>query len=73
METHNFLDDAKIRRFCLTLMGEARLLYESLGTTQLDWAALQEHFDSSIQNLVAPENSIFMFGDLSILMRMLAQ
>ena len=25
METHNLPDDAKVRRFCLTLMGEARL------------------------------------------------
>ena len=44
METHNFSDDAKVRRFCLTLMGEARLGYETLGAAQLDWAALQEHF-----------------------------
>ena len=32
METHNFPDDQKVRRFCLTLMGEARLWYETLGT-----------------------------------------
>ena len=25
METHDFPDDTKVRRFCLTLMGEARL------------------------------------------------
>ena len=25
METHNFPEDQKVRRFCLTLMGEARL------------------------------------------------
>ena len=24
METHNFPDDTKVRRFCLILMGEAR-------------------------------------------------
>ena len=44
METHNFPDDQKVRRFCLTLMGEARLLYETLGTVQLDWQALRYHF-----------------------------
>ena len=44
METHNFPDDAKVRRFCLTLTGEARLWYETLGTAQLDWAALQDCF-----------------------------
>ena len=44
METHNFPDDQKVRRFCLTLMGEARLWYETLGTAQLDWEALRDHF-----------------------------
>ena len=44
METHNFPEDAKVRRFCLTLTGEARLWYETLGTVQLDWPALQECF-----------------------------
>ena len=40
METHNFPDDQKVRRFCLTLMAEARFWYETLGTVQLDWQAL---------------------------------
>ena len=29
METHNFPGDQKVRRFCLTLMREARLWYET--------------------------------------------
>ena len=44
METHNFPDDTKIRRFCLTLIGEARLWYESLRPIEMDWNALQEFF-----------------------------
>ena len=36
MDTHNFPDDQNVRRFCLTLMGEARLWYETLGAAQLD-------------------------------------
>ena len=32
METHNFPEDAKVQRFCLTLTGEARLWYETLKT-----------------------------------------
>ena len=32
MTTHDFPDDQKVRRFCLTLSGEARLWYETLGT-----------------------------------------
>ena len=30
MDTHEFLDQVKVQRFCLTLIGEARLWYESL-------------------------------------------
>ena len=46
MTTYDFPDDQKVRRFCLTLLGESRLWYETLGTQkpQLDWAGLQEHF-----------------------------
>ena len=44
MEMHNFPNDTKVRRFCLTLIGEARLWYESLRTIEMDWNALQECF-----------------------------
>ena len=46
MTTHDFPEDQKVRRFCLTLFGEARLWYETLGAQQqqLDWAGLQECF-----------------------------
>ena len=44
METHNFPNDQQVRRFCLTLMGEARLWYETLGAAQLDWEVLQDCF-----------------------------
>ena len=44
MDTHDFPDDIKVRRFCLTLTGKARLWYETLRQVQLDWDALQEYF-----------------------------
>ena len=44
METHNFPEDTKVRRFCLTLVGEARLWYESIRPIEMDWNSLQEHF-----------------------------
>ena len=44
MDTYNFPDDQKVRRFCLTLMGEASLWYETIRQAQLDWPAMQEHF-----------------------------
>ena len=46
MTTYNFPDDQKVMRFCLTLLGEAWLWYETLNgqQQQLDWAGLQECF-----------------------------
>ena len=41
---HNFPDTQKVRRFCLTLRGEARLWYETIRQVQLDWPMMQEHF-----------------------------
>ena len=46
MTTHDFPDDHKVRRFCLTLWGEARLWYETLNAPQqqLNWEGLQDRF-----------------------------
>ena len=44
METHIFPNDKKVRRFCLTLIGEARLWYESLRPIEMGWEALPECF-----------------------------
>ena len=46
MTTHDFPEDQKVRRFCLTLMGEARLWHATLNVQQqqLTWAGLQDRF-----------------------------
>ena len=46
MTTHDFLEDQKVRRFCLTLMQEARLWYATLNPQQqqLTWEGLQDRF-----------------------------
>ena len=44
MDIHNFPDDQKVRRFCLTLTSKSRLWYETIRQVQLDWPAMQEHF-----------------------------
>ena len=44
MEAHNFAEEVKVRWFCLTLIGEARLWYESLAPLDNDWPALQNKF-----------------------------
>ena len=37
MDTHDFQDQEKVQRFCLTLVGEARLWYKSLRPINADW------------------------------------
>ena len=44
MEARNFPNEVKVRQFCLTLTGEARLWYESLVPLDNDWPALQNKF-----------------------------
>ena len=44
MEAHNFPEGDKARHFCLMLIGEARLWYESLAPLDDDWPALQHKF-----------------------------
>ena len=44
MELHNFPEGEKVRHFRVTLIGEARLWYESLALLDNDWPALQNKF-----------------------------
>ena len=44
MEVHNFPEGEKVRRFRVTLTGEARLWYKSLTPIDNDWPALQNKF-----------------------------
>ena len=44
MEGHNFPEGEKVRHFCVTLIGDARLWYGSLAPLDNDWPALQNKF-----------------------------
>ena len=44
MNVHHFVDDVKVQRFCLTLLGEARLWYHFLEPKNIDWPELQNLF-----------------------------
>ena len=70
MDTYNFPDDTKVRRFCLTLMGEARLWYESLKPLDMDWKHCRHALGSNIQNLAVQENSISTCGHPFTMMKM---
>ena len=44
MEVHNFPEGEKVRHFHVTLIGEARLRYESLALLDNDWPTLENKF-----------------------------
>ena len=44
MTAHHFVEGVKVKRFCLTLLEEARLWYHSLEPTNVDWQGLQNLF-----------------------------
>ena len=51
MEAHHFDEDIKVQRFCLTLLGEARLWYQSLEPLgETTWTQLQNLLGRGIQN-----------------------
>ena len=66
---HNFPDDTKVRRFCLTLIGEVRLWYESLRPIEMDWDALQECLRQQYQSSAVSGNNIFMCRDHYTMMK----
>ena len=44
MNTHHFVDGAKVQGFCLTLLAEATLWYHSLEPINVVWLELQKLF-----------------------------
>ena len=44
MNAHHFVDGVKVQRFYLTLLGEARLWFQSLEPINIDWPELQNLF-----------------------------
>ena len=44
MNAHHLFEAVKVQRFCLTLLGEARLWYHSLEPINVDWPKLENLF-----------------------------
>ena len=44
MNVHHFVEGLKVQRFCLTLLGKARLWYHALETINVYWQGLQNLF-----------------------------
>ena len=59
MDMHNFQDQGKVQRFCLTLVGEARLWYESLRPINADQEGLQNMFRQQYSKICNTMEQLF--------------
>ena len=60
MNAHRFNEDIKVQRFCLTLLGEARLWYHSLELLRdTTWAQLQNLFRQRYSKLGNTQEQLF--------------
>ena len=51
MDTHAFPEGVKVQQLSLTLVGEARVWYESLKHINLDWSRLQNQFQQQYSKI----------------------
>ena len=59
MDMHDFLDIVKAQRFCLTLVGESRLLYELLRPINAEWDDLQNMFRQQYSKIGNTKEQLF--------------
>ena len=54
-----WMDQVKVQRFCLTLIGEARLWYKSLRPINADWDGLQNLFGQQYSKIGNSREQLF--------------
>ena len=59
MNAHHFVEGVKVQRFCLTLLGEARLWYHSLEPINVDWQGLQNVFRQQYSKIGNSREQLF--------------
>ena len=59
METDAFQEAVRVQRFCLTLVGEARLWHESLRPIAVDWNGLQDQFRQQYSKIGNTREQLF--------------
>ena len=59
MNAHHLIDGVKVQRFCLTLLGEARLWYQSLQPINTDWQELQNLFRQQYSKIGNTREQLF--------------
>ena len=56
---HHFIAGVKVQRFCLKLLDEARLWYQSLEAINVDWQGLQNLFRQQYSNIGNTREQLF--------------
>ena len=59
MDTHAFHESIKLQDFCLTLVGEARLWYESLRSVNVDEIGLQNQLRQQYSKICNTREQLF--------------
>ena len=59
MNVHHFVEGINVQRFCITLLGEARLWYQSLEPINADWQGLQNLFRQQYSKLGNTREQLF--------------
>ena len=59
INAHHFVGGVKVQRFCLTLLGEARLWYQSLEPINVDWQSLQNLFRQQYSKIGNTREQLF--------------
>ena len=59
MITHHFVEGVQVQKFCLTLLGEARLWYKSLEPINVNWQGLQNLFRQQYSKIGNTREQLF--------------
>ena len=59
MNAHHFAEGARVQRFCLTLLGDARLWYQPLEPINVDWQGLQNVFGQQYSKMGNTREQLF--------------
>ena len=59
MDTSHFIDGVNVQRFSLTLLGEARLWYQSLEPINVDWQGIQNLFRQQYSKIGNTRKQLF--------------
>ena len=59
MNAHHFVEGVKVQRFCLSLLGEARLWYHSLQPINIDWQGIQNLFRQQYSKIGNTREQLF--------------